>query len=93
MKRTRRSEKIRRERLEHQWGKPFRLIYRELRVIRGLDLDETARVCGVSRTTVWRWLRESEEVGAESREATQGFALPQLQREMETAEAALATSA
>jgi DNA invertase Pin-like site-specific DNA recombinase len=61
MAKPRRSGKIRRERLEHQWGKPFHAIYRELRVERGLDPDETARICGVSRTTVWRWLRESEQ--------------------------------
>lgn len=70
VKKPRRSEKIRRDRLEHQWGKPFSLIYRELRVVRGLDLDETARVCGVSRTTVWRWLRESEQENKQAASAS-----------------------
>jgi DNA invertase Pin-like site-specific DNA recombinase len=66
----RRSVKIARERLEHQWDKPFHAIYRELRVVRGLDLDETARVCGISRTTVWRWLRESEQENKQAASAT-----------------------
>lgn len=70
MQRTRRSENIGRQRLEHKWGKPFRDVYRELRVERGLDPDETARICGVSRTTVWRWLRESEQENDKAASAT-----------------------
>lgn len=67
---TRRSEKIRRQRLEHKWGMAFPLIYRELRVVRGLDLDATAEVCGISRTTLWRWLRESERENTQAASAT-----------------------
>jgi DNA invertase Pin-like site-specific DNA recombinase len=57
----RRRERIRLARLEHKWGRPFGAIYHELRVVRGLDMEAVARECGVTRKTIWRWLREPDK--------------------------------
>lgn len=59
----RRYPKIKRDRLEHKWGRPFRAIYHELRVVRGLDMVAVARECGVTRQTVWEWLRDTQRTG------------------------------
>jgi transposase-like protein len=56
----RKRERITLERLEHKWGRPFPDVYRELRIVRGLDMEAVARECGVSRQTIWKWLRDPQ---------------------------------
>lgn len=56
----RRRERIRLARLEHKWGRPFESVYHELRIVRGLDMEAVARECGVSRKTIWKWLRDPQ---------------------------------
>jgi AcrR family transcriptional regulator len=66
----RKRERITLERLEHKWGRPFGAIYHELRVVRGLDMEAVARECGVSRQTIWKWLREMEQEHTQAASAT-----------------------
>lgn len=62
----RRREPIGRIRLEHKWGRSFGSIFHELRVVRGLDMEAVAKECGVSRQTIWKWIRETETEGEPS---------------------------